>query len=168
MRTLLALIAAAVLLSPLPVLAQPAEEANNVATFSHGDLGMEKAKAEAIRFLPQFWRRYDADPAVREMAVVKAGFRAKDGREEFMWVLVLSRKDGMVTGRLANSPVLEVGVKAGDTVTIDEKRIVDWGYRRDGVRWGFFSGREQIARLSPDKQAEALAGANFSPTPIEP
>lgn len=168
MRVLIAIFAAALAFAPLAATAQEAEPDYNFATFKGDDPVLAKARTDAIKSLPQFWLRYDADPVVRETAVVKAEFKSSDGKTEAMWVLIESRKDGVVTGLLANIPVYDVGVRQGDTVTLKEKDLIDWGYRRDGVRWGYFTGRAQYARLPADKKAEAYADANFSTTPIEP
>lgn len=57
---------------------------------------------------------------------VKRAFVAEDGRIEHMWVKVDGlTTEGMLTGRLANSPLYDVGVKHGDRVEVKVDEIED-------------------------------------------
>lgn len=166
MKPLALLIAAALLAASLPAFAQ-SEDPNNVVQVAQDDVEMNAARERAWQSLPGFWTRFDNDAEVRETAVLKLRFPAKDGGLEVMWVRELIRKDGVVTGVLDNEPIMDVGVQPDQRFTLDLSQIVDWGYYRGDKRWGFFTTRVMLARM-PTEKAASLGAASLSATPIEP
>jgi uncharacterized protein YegJ (DUF2314 family) len=166
MRLLALLMAAALMAAPVAACAQDAEDPSNIVEVAPEDVEIHAARETARQALPGFWARFDSDPVVRETGLLKVVFPAKGGSTEVMWVRELVRKNGVVTGLLDNVPTLDVGLVTDQPVTVDLSKVVDWGYVRDGKRWGFFTPRLMLKRLPTDQAAEL--GETFSPTPIEP
>eukprot|EP01030_Chromulinospumella_sphaerica_P016570 gene16570-16385_t len=158
MKPLALLIAAALLAAPLPAFAQ-SEDPNNVVQVAQDDVEMNAARERARQSLPGFWTRFDNDAEVRETAVLKLRFPAKDGGLEVMWVRELVRKDGVVTGVLDNEPIMDVGVQPDQRFTLDLSQVVDWGYYRGDKRWGFFTTRLLLELFSEEIPARMQAQA---------
>lgn len=164
LRLLLAVVALSFAAAP-PALARE-EDPDNVEIIKADDQAILRAQRQAKASLPGFWARVEREQAVRDTAVVKMAFITADGRQENMWLRDLTAKDGVLTGVLDNEPILNTQLKLGQRITIDPDRILDWGYERDGVNYGFFMLRVQMTRMTAEEKANV--GFALSDTPIEP
>ena len=142
------------------------ESPENIFTIERDDTEMAAAEATARRSLPDFWKRHETDAEVRETGVVQVKFPTSDNGREDMWVSDLKRAGGKITGILANEPVAVPSLKSGQTVTVDPANIIDWGYRRSGLRYGYFTARLLVSRMSPEEAKQF--GGEFAATTIEP
>ncbi|NBB16059.1 DUF2314 domain-containing protein [Caulobacter sp. SLTY] len=165
MKPFALLLAAVLVAAPMVAFAQ-SEPTENVLNFSEDDRAMNAAIGEARRTLPDFWRRFESDQQVHDSALLKVRFPVKNGGSEYMWVRDISRPGGKITGILDNVPTLDVGVREGDRVTVDPADITDWVYDRGGRRWGGFTIRVHISRLTGER-ADQIRQV-LSDTPVEP
>ena len=85
------------------------------------------AATEARRQFHEFQSAFAARRAGQTFAV-KAPFSHAGGRE-FMWVVVRSIRDGVVSGRLAREPVEVTELRRGDPVTASVEDVADWLFR---------------------------------------
>lgn len=166
MKRLLTVLFAGLLLA-VPAASVSAQDRSNTVTGARkGDVEIQAARDEARRTLPDFWRRIDADPQLREKASLKVEFE-KGENSEAMWVGQLRRSpDGRITGVLNNTPVMVTNVKQGDAVTVDPDLIMDWTYHRGGRAWGHYTTRVLLGRMPAHQRA--VYDGYFSDTPVEP
>lgn len=121
--------------------------------------------AEARKTLPIFWAKFDAkSPSYSDFAL-KVGLKTRTGGEEHIWMNVLGRSNGKVTGELANEPYNLDGLKIGSRVEVDETAISDWQYATGGKLYGHFTTRALSARANAAQRAQAAE--LFSPQPLE-
>ncbi|CAN7398327.1 DUF2314 domain-containing protein [Phenylobacterium sp. LjRoot164] len=129
------------------------------------DAALTAASAEARKSLPVFWAKFDAKPAGYGDYAVKAAFETRGGATENIWVNVIGRADGKVTGELANEPYDLGALKLGDQVDVDETAISDWQYSKGGKLYGHFTTRALTARANAAQRAQSAE--LFSPQPLE-
>ncbi len=131
------------------------------------DPEMEAAVARARETLPVFWRVFDERSADKGSDyILKAGFPNPQGGEEHMWFDVQARAGDKVTGVLGNEPQSIPGLHDGDLVTVQASQISDWSYVKHGRRYGAFTERVMVNRMSPKDAADY--GSELSETPLEP
>lgn len=152
MRALL--LAAALVLTPAPLLAEPAQpEQDSIApvNFEKTDPVMNAAIAEARRTTPEFLAVLSRPPAgARDFA-----FKYPLEGWEHIWVENVERKGNSLRGQLANVPIAE-GYSRGQTVTVPISVISDWAWRDGkGVMQGHRTTRVTLPKLSPE-DARAL------------
>jgi uncharacterized protein YegJ (DUF2314 family) len=131
------------------------------------DAPMLAAVDSARASLPSFWRHLESpdrrDEFSLEVTVPSPQRRVKDR----IWVKDVTRDHaGVIRGVVLDDPGDAVGVKQGDTLTVDPTSISDWGYRLGGHRYGFFTMRVLLAAMPPEKAASY--NLNLAPTPLEP
>jgi uncharacterized protein YegJ (DUF2314 family) len=129
------------------------------------DAAVAAASNEARKSLPVFWAKFDAKPAGYGDYAVKAAFKTRGGSTENIWVNVIGRADGTVTGELANEPYDLSALKLGDQVEVDETAISDWQYSKGGKLYGHFTTRALTARANAAQRAQSAE--LFSPQPLE-
>jgi uncharacterized protein YegJ (DUF2314 family) len=88
-----------------------------------------------------------------------------DGGVEHIWVNVVSHSGMAAKGTLANDPDDLGDLKFGSAVVVDEAKITDWTYDKDGKTYGGYSIRVLANRDSVEDRRKTLAG--LSPTPLE-
>lgn len=95
---------------------------------------MEAARAEALRRFPEFEAAF-AKRTRKDAFAVKVGFpiRGSDERE-YMWIDVRSLKSGVLTGKLDDEPIGDVGLKSGEEVSANRADIHDWMYSLNGAK----------------------------------
>ncbi|MFC3078412.1 DUF2314 domain-containing protein [Phenylobacterium terrae] len=157
------LLGAVMLALAAPACSQPQEAFIEVAD---DDERMNAAMAEAKASLPQFWRRFETGTPEYSDFTVKAAMTTVGGQGiEHIWIDVSDRRDGKVTGRLANEPVhLGDELTLGSEVEVPEAIISDWGYAKGEVNYGHFTTRVLMTRQYPDTP---LAEYGLSPNPLE-
>jgi uncharacterized protein YegJ (DUF2314 family) len=117
------------------------------------DPEMSAAIARAQSEVGRFWTTF-ANPSKGESAFsVKRKFAEGNGWE-YMWVAVLKRENGRVTGRVDNRPEGLRDVKPGQIVTFDESEIADWLFMREGKMYGNFTLRPLLSRMPPERAAK--------------
>ena len=166
MRALLTVLFAGLLLAAPAGAALAQDRPHTVTGARKGDVEIRAARDEARRTLPDFWRRLEADPQLRERASLKVEF-VKGENSEAMWVGQLRRgPDGRIMGVLNNKPVMVTNVKQGDAVTVDPDLIMDWTYHRGGRAWGHYTTRVLLKRMPAEQRAQY--DGYFSDTAVEP
>ncbi|MCX5688576.1 MAG: DUF2314 domain-containing protein [Planctomycetota bacterium] len=79
-----------------------------------------------------------------QVFAVKCGFKAqRSDDEEFMWIQVTNIMDTSITGIVVEEPFGKIGYHAGDTVTVNPKKIEDWYYT--DVQGGEHGGKSNAA-----------------------
>ncbi|MCX7589200.1 DUF2314 domain-containing protein [Phenylobacterium sp. 58.2.17] len=153
-----------------PVLSACAQEAERppeqeVIFSDEQDAQVVAASNEARKSLPVFWAKFEAKPAGYGHYAVKAAFKTRAGATENIWVNVIGRADGKVTGELANEPYDLGDLKVGDQVEVDEAAITDWQYSKGDKLYGHFTTRALTARANAAQRAQSAE--LFSPQPLE-
>lgn len=98
------------------------------------DRELRAIREEAQAHFPEFeaaFRNRDQSRTGEDAQVfaVLTDFRQKGSPDsEVMWVEVTSIMDASIAGTLADEPMGDIGYHAGDTVTVNPKRIRDWYY----------------------------------------
>lgn len=151
--------------APKPAAADGSDQPASVKV-PGADTSVELASKEAIRTLPIFWKLYDAPPDGAENFQINVGFPTPAGPKEYIWLVILSRSDAGVTGRIDNPVETAQGIKYGDVVTVKYADIFDWGYNKDGLFWGNYTTRAMLKFAPPDVQDQFKT--LMSPTPLEP
>lgn len=129
------------------------------------DPAMDAATAQARASLPTFWAIVSNNPAIEERSV-KVGYPTRHGGIEYLWVDVMDRHGQQISGRILNEPEDVVDVRVGQAVTVQERDVVDWSYRKTGGRYfGQFTTREVLRHT--DKATSQEEGARLSRTPLE-
>lgn len=125
-----------------------------IVNVANADPEMEAAIQKAHSTLPEFIQAMQNPPANDTDFVIKAAFW--EGRQsEHMWVSQLAYQDGVFRGVLDNQPYYIKNVKAGDTVSVQEKDISDWFYYQNGKRIGGYS---LALLLKREKEAREKGG----------
>ncbi len=135
---------------------QPGEAeagSDTIIQVSSDDPEMNAAIARGRSTLAGFYRRLAAPQGDDGEFMVK--FDIAPGDEvEFVWAAELDRSRTPMTGILLNQPVYTKD-RIGTRVAIPEDRIIDWGYRSNGVMQGSFTNRVLIGRM-PSEQAASF------------
>jgi uncharacterized protein YegJ (DUF2314 family) len=150
---------------PLPQTSQ----GDPVLQFKSGDPEMMAAVAEASAGLGRFFQAVLNDSGVSgKSAYVKVLFPVGlDGEAEMIWVGPFIRyTDGGFGGLLMNNPNYMGSLKAGDQVNFDQSMITDWSVTGpDGRRYGNFTARVMLSRMSEAESAPVLAAFSENPLP---
>jgi uncharacterized protein YegJ (DUF2314 family) len=129
---------------------------NGVAQVEATDAEVNAAKAKARSELPMFMAKLKKPGADEVDFSVKFNL-TPDADPEFIWAGSLREKGGVLSGELMNDP-LASGFAFGQRVTIAEKHIIDWSYRKADIAQGHYTTRAIIAKMPPD---EAAAVKNY-------
>ncbi len=105
------------------------------------DDAMERARASLSTAKSAFAER-------GEPTYVKRRFNSRSGgRDEFIWVAIDRWNGSTISGRLANTPLGDVGYALDAKLEFDESEAVDWIVAaRDGTGAGNFTGAVLAAR----------------------
>jgi uncharacterized protein YegJ (DUF2314 family) len=150
---------------PLPQTSQ----GDPVLQFKSGDPEMVAAVAEANAGLDRFFQAVLNEAGVSgKSAYVKVLFPVGlDGEAEMIWVGPFIRyADSGFGGLLMNNPNYMGTLKAGDQVNFDRAMITDWSVTGpDGRRYGNFTARVMLSRMSEAEAAPVLAAFTDNPLP---
>ena len=133
---------------------------------SKDDRSLDAASTTAKDTLPVFWAKFDARPADVRESLVKVGYPTRHGGIEYLWMDVASHSGSTVQGRLANEPEDVAGVHAGQDVSVETSKIVDWSYRKGGLYYGQFTTRVLLEKADAKTRREQFE--TLAPTPLEP
>jgi hypothetical protein len=99
---------------------------------------LEDAQREAReRFARDVRPAFERGLPPGEVVAVKAPFRTRTGGTEYMWVELRSVSGDELRGVLVNEPYEVAGLKKGDAVTLSQRELFDYVWRRaDGSREG--------------------------------
>jgi len=127
----------AAVLAGLALLSQVACEKQGdqaIVQVSKDDPEMKAARDEALKRFPEFEAAF-AKRTRNDAFAVKVGFpiRGSDERE-YMWIDVRSMKSGVITGKLDDEPIGDVGLKSGEEVSANRADIHDWMYALNGAK----------------------------------
>ncbi|WP_196140817.1 DUF2314 domain-containing protein [Aliikangiella sp. G2MR2-5] len=113
---------------------------DEVAYIKHNAM-IEAASEAARQKLPELKSRFNAGLEVGEQLSLKAPFKTRSGENEWMWVEVVSWKEGVVKGILRNVPRDIPTLNRGDEVTIFQNDVFDYiFYNKDGTSQGNKTG----------------------------
>ena len=118
-----------------------------------GDAEMVQAMSKARETLGTFWQRFEKPGAGEDGFSLKVAFPTDGNSSEHIWVGELKREAGKITGTISNMPRHPKVPRQGARVEIDESRISDWLYRRDGKLVGIYTMRPMLKRMSPQDAA---------------
>jgi len=147
--------------NPIPPKSQP----EPMIISPENDPDLIKAEQEARRTLPMFWQLLALHPEYSSAFSVKAGFDTDMGFVDYLWLVNLKRDGDKVTGVLDNEPDGLPNLHVGDTVRVDEARIIDWLLAVDDRQYGHFTTRVLLKRDA--KMAEQLKNI-LSSEPLPP
>ena len=149
-----------------PVAAQTASSKEApMAYVDSGDAEVNAAIVQARRYLPQFWAKFDQQPAGVDFYTVKVAFPTSGGGAEHIWVDVISHQGDVIVGKIDNDPEYRKDLKIGQIVDVKAADISDWSYRRDGKLFGHFTTRVLLKHVSPAEAEETRQ--MLAPTPLE-
>ena len=106
---------------PFRLLLRGARFSGNVAALPADDPGLQAAKSNAVKTVPEFLRRLAAPGTDLESAAVKAPLEVPGGTEH-VWVTGIRYEDGEFVGTVDNVPTQAAKVRAGDTVRVPGRR----------------------------------------------
>jgi uncharacterized protein YegJ (DUF2314 family) len=130
-----------------------AEEQSPVIKFSNEDPEMAAAKAKARATLAKFWSAYTNPGPGEEGFSLKVALPVGGNNTEHIWTGEIQRKDGRITGVIANVPRDARNLRAGQRIEIAEDRISDWMFMRNGKIVGNETMRPMLKRMPPDQAA---------------
>jgi uncharacterized protein YegJ (DUF2314 family) len=125
---------------------------------------MDAATAQARSTLPRFWAAFDRKGP--DGFTLKVAFRTDDGGWEHIWVGDLTRKGGVIRGKLYNTPDNIKAMRLGQDIEIDPAQISDWGYVVNDKLYGNYTTRVLVRHMPPEEAAPYAA--TLQPSPIEP
>jgi uncharacterized protein YegJ (DUF2314 family) len=127
---------------------------DQVAHVPRGDPDMEAAFRKAQATLKEFLVLVRTPrPSITNYAV-KIGIPDRD-EVEYFWISRFIQKDGLLIGRIDNTPRSVRNVREGESIIFKESDVVDWLYREDGKMIGNYTACVLI-RKEPKEQAEAF------------
>lgn len=153
-----ALAGAAACLVPAVAAAQasPAEGREDVLNFREDDPAMNAAIVRGRATVSTFFDHWAAQAPGEDSFHLK--FDLIPGpAAEFIWAEVIAREGSKTRALLLNEPI-DSRWKVGDEVTIDDRDIVDWIYRKDGVVQGGFTLRVMLDAM-PAEEADSYRRA---------
>ena len=157
MKFVAALLTGFALIALAPVVgAQSREKQRTFIETPDHDPEMDAAIAKAKSELAYFWTVFESPSQGERSFAVKRKF-TEGSNWEYMWVTPLRRKNGRLTGRVANEPDGLRNVKLGQIVTFDESEIADWLYMRAGKMHGNHTVRPLLQRMAPPEAAKMRA-----------
>lgn len=131
-------------------------KADKTISVADDDPEMLAAIAKARETLPKFWTEFDHPQPKEENFCLKVKIR--DGKEtEHFWVDKIEKKDGKISGSIANDPDLVHNVKMGQRVEIPDADISDWFYMRDGKLAGNYTLRVLFKQMPAAEVAKYKA-----------
>lgn len=125
-----------------------------IAQVKADDPIMDAAFRKARKSLKQFLAlAQNPRPSITNYAV-KIG--VVDGAAtEYFWISRFVQQDGLLIGRIDNTPRSVKNVREGQKIRFEESDVVDWLYRENGKMTGNFTACALISKES-SKQAEAF------------
>ena len=156
-RILIGLLVAATVVAPA---CRKKTEGGNVVQLGADDPGLVAATAEAKRRWPEFVAAFSEGRPGRKCAV-KYAAPIKGGGAEQIWIMVTALGSGTVSGTLANNPVADIGLKPGDTVTIQTDDVKDWLFTDGQSMTGGFSIatlRNAAGKREPFTDGQSMTG----------
>jgi len=162
-------LAAATLILAAAACSKPAESAQSsepdpTVTVRKTDSVVLRAREDAMRTLPMFWRKFDAQEEGASKFSVKVELSGPNG-EEVVWMRVESREGEEIVGLLAVEPSRFPGLHLGSRISVHSSRVTDWSYEKGGKVYGDYFTRAMIERAPADIKAQVQA--TFAPTPTE-
>jgi uncharacterized protein YegJ (DUF2314 family) len=137
---------------------------DEIARVKTTDPDMNAAFRKAQKSLKEFLVLVrDPRPSITSYAV-KIGILDR-GATEYFWISRFVQQDGMLIGRIDNTPRSVTNVREGQKISFEESDVVDWLYRENGKMVGNFTACALIKKETP-KQAEAFKkeyGLNCDP-----
>jgi uncharacterized protein YegJ (DUF2314 family) len=118
------------------------------------DPDMAAAMRKARESLPAFLALARSPRPSTTAFAVKVGIRDK-AVVEYFWISPFVAKDGRYSGTIDNDPDTVKTIKLGDTISFDEREIVDWLYLDGGRLKGNFTMCVMLKR-SPRAEAEEV------------
>lgn len=90
-------------------------------------------------------------PSITNYAV-KIGIPYRGGTEYF-WISRFVQKDGVIIGRIDNTPRSVTSIREGERISFEEGDVVDWLYRENGKMIGNFTACALIKKEPPQQAA---------------
>jgi uncharacterized protein YegJ (DUF2314 family) len=87
-----------------------------------------------------------------------------DTSYEYIWVEKVSANGAGWKGKLANQPVNFAG-RLGGPIRFNKTQVVDWSYSAAGKRFGEYTTRAILPRLSKSEQSRIKANLSKNPIP---
>lgn len=111
---------------------------DGVVMIHNEDPGMQEAIRRARAGLEEFLALAREQPAGTSQFTVKVAIRG-GGMTEYVWVVPFRATAGGFEGVLRNEPQFAPHLRLGQNVTFTREDIADWGYKRDGRHFGYFT-----------------------------
>ena len=109
---------------------------------------MATAFRRAKATLPKFLALARAPRSTITRMGLKVPIRDR-GSTEYFWITPFIEKDGVLIGRIDNTPRSVSNVKAGQVIKFDPDDVVDWFYRENGRMVGNYTACALLKRESP-------------------
>lgn len=132
----------------LPVLAQ-----DPTIDYRTGDPEMSAAVAAARNDLGRFVDIFRSGGGERFTVKVAIPVKGTNDREH-IWMTLDAIEGDVFVGRIANEPQRLAPLRQGSSYRAAYAMISDWGYWRDGLRYGNYTTRLILKRLPANATAE--------------
>jgi uncharacterized protein YegJ (DUF2314 family) len=127
---------------------------DEIARVRRDDADMEAAFLKARATLKEFLALVrEPRPSITSYAV-KIKIPDRDQRE-FFWISRFTQQDGVLIGRITNTPRVVRNVREGERISFKESDVLDWLYRENGRMIGNYTACALIKK-EPPQQAEAF------------
>jgi uncharacterized protein YegJ (DUF2314 family) len=123
----------------------------------NNDPEMAEAQAKARATLAQFWRAFDQPGANEGGFSLKVAVPYGANNSEHIWFNNIERASGKMFGTVNNEPVHVKGLRRGQRLEIEDRKISDWMYLRAGKIVGNYTMRPLLKRLPPQEAARYRA-----------
>jgi uncharacterized protein YegJ (DUF2314 family) len=127
---------------------------DHVVTVAGNDAEMNAAIGHARAELPVFFGHATSPAPGETQFLIKYDLEPEPDKTEFIWAEVISHGAGLTLARLANTPD-DPRFHAGQQVTVPDRDIIDWGYRRGTVMQGNYTTQVLLKRLPAADAAAA-------------
>lgn len=138
-----------------------APEPSPTSTVLSADSELDAAIQQARSSLDTFIEQISTPHAGRTFVAIKVRFHPPDDSPQDIWVDEVTYTNGSFRGRMGDD-IPSLRLEAGETITVDEKDILDWMMVEDGKLIGGYTIRLAVQRMSPEERERFLETLEYS------
>ena len=139
----------------------PTPEMTFTPTVSTTDVELETAIRMAQDSLDTFKQKIGTPHPDRTFVAIKVRFTPPEDMPQDIWVDEVTYTDGVFRGNMGDE-IPSLRLEAGETITVDEKDIVDWMIVEDGKLVGGYTIRLAVQRMSPEEREQFLETLDYA------
>ena len=125
------------------------------------DTELDTAIQQARDSLSDFIEAISTPHADRTLVAVKVRFYPPDESPQDIWVDEVSYVNGIFRGSMGDD-IPSLRLEFGETITVNEKDILDWMIVEDGKLVGGYTIRLAMKRMSPEERERFLESLDYA------